>query len=226
MAAILAAGVACGRRPQGTSTPTKGTAAAPAAGAIQGRVTVRIAWQGRPEPPRAAHLKPGRAADDGDTLEVTLEAPDIESGLDTASESNENAEACDALPADLRTRTFAATVTGVAPSADPMSVFASSHNVPPHGTPYRTVIVEGPTIQEQVSPTTFLAIDGAGARSLAAANPTTVTVPWSGDFETCELRAPGESDLGCGARPDQLCTPIRLSLHERVAHHPAALSTP
>jgi hypothetical protein len=216
VAVILAAGVACSRHPKGTSTPTRATAAAPAAGAIQGRVTVRIAWQGRPEPPRAAHLKPEPAADEGAALEVTIEAPDT--GLDDASESDANAEACDALPADLRTRRFAATMTGVAPSADPMSVFASSHSVPPHGTPYRTVVVEGPTIQEQVSPTTFLAIDGVGARSLAAANPTTVTVPWSGDFETCELRAPGETELGCGARPDQL---VRRS----VCHFTNALLT-
>jgi hypothetical protein len=167
------------------------------------RVTVRIAWRGRLEPPRAAQLKPGREAEETDTLEFTIEAPDNGPAVADASESEGNGDACE-LPTELRTRTFTATVTDVAPSADPMSVLAASRTGPPHATPYRTVIVEGPTIQEQVSPTTFLAIDGSGARSLAAANPTAVTMPWSGDFEICELRSAGESDLGCGARPDQL----------------------
>lgn len=132
--------------------------------------------------------------------------------------AGDESDACEALPAELRTRTFAATVDDVIPTSDPMSVFTTSRDGPPHSTPYRTVVVEGPTIQEQVSPTTFLAIDGSGARSLAAANPSAVTVPWSGDFETCELRAPEASTLGCAARPDQI---VRRS----ICHFTNALLT-
>jgi hypothetical protein len=207
VAGMAALAIACTRHsaPPGPR-PTRTATVAPAAdgSALEGRVTVRIAWRGRPEPPRAAHITPLDAAHPGSSLEVTVEAPDLAPSNSDADESDDNADACQTLPAELRTRTFAATVGDAPTSADPMSVFAASPSSLPLSTPFRTVVVEGPTIQEQISPTTFLAIDGSGARSLATGTPTAVTMPWSGDFETCELRAPDESALGCGARPDQI----------------------
>ena len=112
--------------------------------------------------------------------------------------------ACAGLPDAVRTRSYAVSVVPGRNTTAPANTFFDGRvtgiQSPPNGNifwmgvaaDYVTVSTEGevPTIVEQVGPNRYVAYWGSGGASVGSTAWTTISAPFSGMIEYCELKAP------------------------------------
>lgn len=111
--------------------------------------------------------------------------------------------ACTGLPNEARTRTYDVTVTPNAFARTPRTSFqgrVTPGQFAPYGNnfwigvagDYVTVSTEGegPSIVEQIGPTTYIAYLGNAGVSVTTPEVTTIAAPFRGLIEYCELKAP------------------------------------
>jgi hypothetical protein len=125
--------------------------------------------------------------------------------------------ACTELPNDVRTRTYAATITQASRSNVPDN---TSFDVAVSGAPFLerfnsfSIGVAGeylgfwlhgghdPPVVEQLAPNTYLAFSGNARASLGATTPSTmISAPFEGWIEYCELKWPMSFPYNCGTSP-------------------------
>jgi len=119
--------------------------------------------------------------------------------------------ACVAFPDDLRTRSFAATVTAGGNSRAPANTSFTGYVTGAQFAPYANTFWigvsgdyvaistagEGPSLVEQVGPNKYVAFWGEASLSVGPAGVSTISAPFKGSIEYCELKSAVGSYYDC-----------------------------
>jgi hypothetical protein len=111
--------------------------------------------------------------------------------------------ACTTLPDDVRTRTYQAAVTAVTNTRVPAGTYFNGTVTGAQFAPYANLfwvgvfgdyvststIGEGPSIVEQVGPNRYIAFMGEAGLSVGSAGTSTISAPFKGTIEYCELKS-------------------------------------
>ena len=126
--------------------------------------------------------------------------------------------ACTDIPDDLRTRTYAATITPAPPSSGlppntRYDVAVSGPFLSPFGFGigvagnYLRFEIDGPAFFEHSPPFTYLEIAGSGGTAVETSTVSTISIPFSGSFEYCVLKSAMDHTNNCYTTPaDQKIT--------------------
>ena len=145
----------------------------------------------------------------------------LEAGTYTLTVTADNA--CKDIPSDLRTRTYTATIMPARDHpntlylVDVTGLFLSSFGfaIGVAGN-YLAFTIDGPAFSEHLSAFTYLEIAGAGGASLETSSVSTISIPFSGSFESCVLRSEMSPYSNCFTTPAD----------QKISHyHSACLKT-
>src|SRR5262249_811309 len=142
--------------------------------------------------------------------------------------------ACTTLPDDVRTRTYAATVTASSASTVPVDTFFTGTVIggkfAPYGNAFWIGVAgdylgistngDGPGIVEEIGTNRYVAYAIDASASGVTSNPSTISAPFTGVIEYCELKAPIGQYYDCSpplAAVREQCTATngRLTLTRR-----------
>lgn len=112
--------------------------------------------------------------------------------------------ACTSLPAEARTRTYSVAIAANPNSRAPTNTYfqgtATSATFAPNGDIFFVGVAgnyvavsmqgEGPSLIEQIGPNRFVAYYGVAAASVATPEVSTISAPFTGSIEYCELKSP------------------------------------
>jgi Carboxypeptidase regulatory-like domain len=119
--------------------------------------------------------------------------------------------ACAGVPEDVRTRTYAATVTVNSRSSAPANTSFNGSVTGARFAPYANIFWvgvagdylalstegEGPSIVEEVGPNRYIAYSASAGASIGTAGVTTLSAAFNGLIEYCELKSPIGSYYDC-----------------------------
>jgi hypothetical protein len=137
---------------------------------------------------------------------------------------------CAALPDEERTRTYAATVTAVSNSRTPANTRFDGAVTGGQFVPFANIFFvgvfgdyvaistegEGPSIVEQVGPNRYVAFYGGASVSVGPAGISTISAPFKGSIEYCELKS------AIGQYYD--CSPALAAVHEECTSNNGQLT--
>jgi hypothetical protein len=137
--------------------------------------------------------------------------------------------ACTDIPSDLRTRTYAATITPAKPSSGlspntHYDVAVSGSSLSPFGFGigvagnYLRFEIDGPAFFEHLPSFTYLEIAGSGGTFAETSAMSSISIPFSGSFEYCVLKSGMGRSNNCYTTPaDQKVTYAQcLSKNDRM----------
>jgi Carboxypeptidase regulatory-like domain len=138
-------------------------------------------------------------------------------------------KACTDIPGDLRTRTYAATIAPAPPtsglppntryfvevSGPSLSTFGFGIGVAGNDLRFE---IDGPAFFEHLPPFTYLEIAGAGGTSVETPTVSTISIPFSGSFQYCDLKSEMGRSNNCYTTPvDQKIAYAQcLSMNDRM----------
>jgi len=140
--------------------------------------------------------------------------------------------ACTDIPVDLRTRTYNATITpaplssGI-PANTRYNVAVSGPLLSPFGFgigvagSHLRFEIDGPAFVEHVAPFTYLEIAGSGESDVEAATASTLSIPFSGSFTYCDLKAEMARNNNCYTTPQDQ----RISYQQCVSQNDRMILT-
>jgi hypothetical protein len=142
--------------------------------------------------------------------------------------------ACTGLPDAVRTRTYQATVTAVTNGRAPANTMFNGSATGGSFVPFANIFWvgvagdyvavstqgEGPSLIEQVGPNAYVAYYGEAAATIPTPEPSTISAPFRGSIEYCELKTPFAQYYDCspalaGVREECTSTSGRLTLTRR-----------
>ena len=195
----------------GTSTETDADSAFSFSGTFTGVVTVRATKEGYVSATQALNLQLVCCSSDSAfiffTLESAVPSVKIEPGDYSLTLIADNA--CGDLPADLRTRTYSATITrgSTLPSNTHYDVEVSGPLLSSFGFGigvsgnYLGFVIDGPAFFEHIPPLTYLEIAGQGGTSVDTSILSTISIPFAGSFEYCVLNSEMNRTSNCYTTP-------------------------
>lgn len=121
-------------------------------------------------------------------------------------------KACTDIPSDLRTRTYAAAITPAPPttglpsntryfvevSGPSLSTFGFGIGVAGN---YLRFEIDGPAFFEHLPPFMYLEIAGIGGTAVEASPVSTISIPFSGSFQFCDLKSEIGRNNNCYTTP-------------------------